>query len=54
VVVISIAYGPNSDRAAMRAISAATGGILYTAKDPRDLPVIFREAIGQRLCASGC
>ncbi len=54
VVVISIAYGPNSDRAAMRAISAATGGILYTAKDPRDLPVIFREAIGQRLCVSGC
>jgi Ca-activated chloride channel homolog len=54
VVVISIAYGPDSDSAAMRAISEETGGTLYTAKDPRDLPVIFREAIGHRLCAPGC
>ncbi len=49
VIVVSIAYGPNSDEAAMRAISEATGGTLYTATDPRDLPVILRQAIGARL-----
>lgn len=54
VAVVSIAYGPDSDVAAMRAISSATGGTLYTASDPRDLPVIFREAIGQRLCGRQC
>jgi len=54
VVVITIAYGPDSDAAAMRAISGATGGTLYTSKDPRDLPVIFRDAIGHRLCPAGC
>ncbi len=51
VRVIGIAYGPDSDSTAMRAITEATGGTLYTARDPRDLPVIFREAIGSRLCA---
>lgn len=54
VEVVGIAYGPDSDTVAMRAISSATGGTLYTASDPRDLPVIFREAIGQRLCAGAC
>jgi Ca-activated chloride channel homolog len=53
VQVIGIAYGPDSDTAAMRAITHATGGTLYTARDPRDLPVIFREAIGNRLCTGG-
>ncbi|GAA1936766.1 VWA domain-containing protein [Nocardioides marmoribigeumensis] len=51
VRVIGIAYGPDSDTAAMRAVTDATGGTLYTARDPRDLPVIFREAIGSRLCS---
>jgi Ca-activated chloride channel family protein len=54
VIVVSIAYGPDSDAAAMRTISAATGGTLYTARDPRDLPMIFREAIGNRLCETVC
>jgi Ca-activated chloride channel family protein len=54
VRVITIAYGPDSDTRALRAISAATGGTLYTSRDPRDLPVIFREAIGSRLCGADC
>jgi Ca-activated chloride channel homolog len=54
VPVITIAYGPDSDDAAMRTISAVTGGILYPSKDPRDLPQIFRDAIGQRLCRPSC
>jgi len=53
VIVITIAYGPDSDTAAMRKISAATGGTLYTASDPRDLPQIFSEAIGHRLSSRG-
>jgi len=51
VIVITIAYGPDSDTAAMRKISAATGGTLFVASDPRDLPLIFSEAIGNRLSA---
>jgi Ca-activated chloride channel homolog len=54
VRVIAIAYGPDSDSGALRRIAAATGGSLYTSTDPRDLPVIFREAIGQRLCGKHC
>jgi hypothetical protein len=52
VQVIGIAYGPDSDTGAMRKIAAVTGGTLYTARDPRDLPVIFREAVGSRICGS--
>jgi Ca-activated chloride channel homolog len=53
VIVITIAFGPDSDTAAMRKISAATGGTLYTASDPRELPLIFSEAIGHRLATMG-
>ena len=54
VPVISVAYGPDSDIAALRSISSATGGTVFTARDPRDLPVIFRDAIGHRVCGGGC
>ena len=54
VRVISVAYGPDSDIAALRSISNATGGMVYTARDPRDLPVIFRDAIGHRVCDDSC
>ncbi|HET6563321.1 MAG TPA: substrate-binding domain-containing protein [Marmoricola sp.] len=53
VVVVTVAYGPDSDTAALRAISDATGGSLHVARDPRDLPVIFRDAIGGRVAGSG-
>ena len=54
VGVIAIAYGPDSDSRAMRRMARVTGGALYTSTDPRDLPIIFREAIGRRLCARDC
>jgi Mg-chelatase subunit ChlD len=54
VKVIAIAYGPDSDLAALRAISAASGGILYRSTDPRDLPKIFVNAVGHRLCGQAC
>ena len=54
VPVISIAYGPDSDIAALRSISHTTGGTVYTARNPRDLPVIFRDAIGHRVCDTAC
>ena len=54
VMVVTIGYGPDSDAAALRSISAASGGIAYLSTNPRDLPTIFREAIGQRLCRSAC
>jgi Ca-activated chloride channel family protein len=54
VPVISVAYGPDSDIAALRAVSDVTGGMVYTARDPRDLPVIFRDAIGHRVCDGRC
>jgi len=54
VRVISVAYGPDSDVAALRSISNTTGGMVYTARDPRDLPVIFRDAIGHRVCGDNC
>jgi Mg-chelatase subunit ChlD len=53
VIVIAIAYGPDSDTAALRKISAASGGTLYTATDPRELPLIFSQAIGHRLSKEG-
>ena len=54
VPVIAIAYGPDADAAALRAVTEASGGTLYTSEDPRDLPLIFHEAIGHRLCGTTC
>jgi hypothetical protein len=53
VAVVAVAYGPDSDAAALREIADATGGSLHVARDPRDLPVIFRDAIGRRLGLAG-
>jgi Mg-chelatase subunit ChlD len=53
VVVIAIAYGPDSDTVALRKISEATGGTLYTASDPRELPLIVSEALGHRFATKG-
>jgi hypothetical protein len=49
VKVIAIAYGPDTDLAALQQITDASGGILYRSTDPRDLPKIFANAIGRRL-----
>jgi Ca-activated chloride channel family protein len=54
VRVITIGYGPASDIAALRQISAASGGVAYHSTDPRDVPAIFRAVIGHRFCGSTC
>jgi Mg-chelatase subunit ChlD len=54
VPVIAIAYGPDTDTAALRQVASTTGGTVYVARDPRDLPLIFHEAIGNRLCGDAC
>jgi Ca-activated chloride channel family protein len=48
VPVVSIAYGPDSDAHALQAISKATGGRTYLAKDPRNIKAVFLDAVGGR------
>lgn len=54
VPVITILYGPDGDEQALRAISAATGGTTYLARDPRRIGQVFLDAIGRRSCRPGC
>jgi RND superfamily putative drug exporter len=54
VPVIAIAYGPDSDVSALRTISTATGGRLYVASDPRQIRSVFLDAVGRRVCRTGC
>lgn len=54
VTVISIAFGPDSDVAALAEISAATGGPSYVSHDPRDVGEIFLDSVGHRMCRSSC
>jgi Ca-activated chloride channel family protein len=54
VPVISVAYGPDSDAASLRAISDVTGGATYVAADPRRIRSVLLDAIGQRLCRPDC
>ena len=54
VPVISIAYGADSDVPALQAISRATEGAVYLARDPRDISRVFHDAIAQRACRPHC
>lgn len=54
VPVITIAFGPDADRAAMSALSAATGGAAYRATSPDQIHQVFLDAVGQRACRPGC
>jgi hypothetical protein len=54
VPLITIAYGTQSPVDALRAMSAATGGATYIAKDPRQVRQVFLEAIQQRACRPAC
>jgi len=54
VLVIGIAYGPDSDQGALVAISAVTGGTAYAAKKPADVHRVFLDATGRRSCRPGC
>ena len=52
--VVSIAYGPDGDASALAAISRATGGASYVAKDPASIRSVFLDAVGQRSCRPDC
>ena len=54
VPVITIAFGPDADRAAMAALSTATGGGAYRATSPDQIHQVFLDAVGQRACRPGC
>ena len=54
VPVITIAFGPDADRAAMAALSTATGGAAYRATSPDQIHQVFLDAVGQRACRPGC
>lgn len=54
VPVITIAYGPGSDVAALRAISRATGGGAYQARNPLQIQQVLMDAIGRRVCRPDC
>ncbi len=54
VPVITIAFGPDADRAALTAISTATGGAAYRATSPDQIHAVFLDAVGQRACRPDC
>jgi Ca-activated chloride channel family protein len=55
VQITTIAYGPDSDQAALTAISEATGAKMYPALDPRDVTKVLDDAISRRVpCTSAC
>jgi len=54
VPVITIAYGPDSDRRTLEAIARATSGAAYVAADPHQITQVFLDAIGQRACRPTC
>jgi hypothetical protein len=54
VPVVTIGFGPDSDGAALAAISAASGGAAYRARDARALRQVFLDAVGQRACRPDC
>ena len=54
VPLITIAYGAQSPVDELSAMSAATGGATYVAKDPRQVSQVFLEAIQQRACRPNC
>jgi Ca-activated chloride channel family protein len=54
VPLITIAYGAQSPVGALRAMSEATGGASYVARDPRQVQQVFLEAIQQRACRPTC
>ncbi|MGQ0774325.1 MAG: substrate-binding and VWA domain-containing protein [Pseudonocardiales bacterium] len=54
VLLLTIAYGASADVDALTAMSAATGGEMYRAEDPRQVREVMLEAIGRRACRPNC
>jgi Ca-activated chloride channel homolog len=53
VALFAIAYGPASDVPALTAITNATGGRTYAARDPRAIGQVLMDAVGRRACSGG-
>lgn len=45
VVIVSIGITEDADAETLKKISAATGGTSYVAKDPKDIPTVFVDAL---------
>ncbi len=54
VPVITVAFGPQSDREALDAISRASDGASYHADTGADIRRIFLDALGRRGCRPDC
>jgi Mg-chelatase subunit ChlD len=54
VGVFAIAYGPSADVVPLRQITAAAGGTVYAARDPRTIGSVLQDAIGRRVCTTSC
>jgi hypothetical protein len=52
VALYAVAYGPVSDVPSLTAISSATGGQTYEAKDPATIGKVLMDAIGRRACSA--
>jgi hypothetical protein len=48
VPVITVAYGPDTDLAALRSIAEATGGSVYVSQDPRRINEVLQDALSRR------
>ena len=54
VAVIAIGYGPDTDKAALEQIAAATDGAAYQALQPTDIGTVLIDAVTQRGCRPNC
>jgi hypothetical protein len=50
VALYAVAYGPASDVPSLTAITSATGGQTYEARDPVTIGSVLMDAIGRRAC----
>ena len=54
VPIIMVGLGDEVDMDALRAISAATGGKAYQARNPEDIRGVLLDAVSQRRCRPNC
>lgn len=54
VQVIFVAFGTDIDTAAMERIAQATGGGVYSTRDPDQIINVFMDSIARRLCTPDC
>ncbi|HZB32131.1 MAG TPA: substrate-binding domain-containing protein [Streptosporangiaceae bacterium] len=54
VQIIFVAFGTDIDTAAMERIAQATGGGVYSTRDPNQIINVFMDSIARRLCTPDC